>query len=191
MPYRRLPNTDIGRLFALDAAEFKANNTDPLNLAFSSATKTRLDTFLPNFRTQMGDRNEALAKQTAATLAATTAKQTQKMFNSHFIQVFNMGVLRGVHPASERAYFNLDVNTGYVPSMTNETDINNVADEIVDGEATRVANGGTAMANPSAAEVDAVHTDWDTKRATQSTERDQYDQELEDVEACETKPMTS
>ena len=66
MPSRRLPDTDVGRLQALQTASDKAATVPAGQLAFSAATKTRLDTTLPQFRTEVGERGVALAWNTSA-----------------------------------------------------------------------------------------------------------------------------
>lgn len=185
MPTLDRPNTDVQRLQALGAAKTKydavvAAGGTP---AFSAATYARLNTFLPTFVTEMNQRGAALSGQTAASAAINPARQSTHMFISHFIQVFNLGVEREVYPASARAYYGLTVSTGNQPKLKTDEDLLQWANNIKDGEAARVAAGGTAMSNPTAAEVEAQLTALTPLLASLTTAKDAYDDEQEDVAA--------
>jgi len=183
MPFRRLPNTDAGRLQALQAASAKAATVPAGQLAFSAANKATLDTTLPLFGTEMAESGVALAGQTAATQAEDLQQARLTMWTSHFFQNLNMAIDRGVIPASARAFYLLDVSQESLPDMASETDLVLWAGRAVSGEAARVAAGGTAMPFPSATEVNTELTTYQTLRATQSTKKDTYAAEAEDVAA--------
>lgn len=183
MPRIYRPQTDFERLQALEAAKTKADATPAADLAFSADTLTRLNSFLPVFRTEMQQVGSALSAQTAATVIANAAKANTRMHISHFFQVFNLGVQRGVYTAQERAYFNLDVNSADLPRLVTEQEIATWGQRVATGDAARVAAGGAAMSNPTAAEVAAAHTAYVNAQASQSTKKDAYDHEQEDVEA--------
>ena len=183
MPFRQLPRTDAERLQALEAAAAKVATIPGGPWAISAATKTRLDTTLPQFRTEVTERGTALAGQTAATLAQDTQGRRTRMWTSHFYQNLNMGIDRGVFPASARAFYQLDVSQESLPSMSSEADLVLWAGRAVSGEAARIAAGGSAIPFPPIAEVSAELTLYQTLRAQQSTKKDAYDDEAEDVEA--------
>lgn len=183
MPRIYRPQTDFERLEALEAAKVKADVTAPADLAFSADTLTRLNTFLPSFRTEMQQVGSALSAQNAATVIANAAKANTKMFISHFFQVFNLGIQRGVYTADQRAHFNLDVNSADVPRLLTEQEIATWGQRIITGDAGRVTAGGAPMSNPTAAQVAAAHTTYINAQGDQSTKKDAYDHEQEDVEA--------
>ncbi len=183
MPVISRPDTNQKRLMALQTAKTKADNTAPGDLAFSAATLTRLNASLPVYETELQQEGSALSAQVAASNTAISAKARLKMFISHFFQVFNFGVSRGVYTADQRAHFNLDVSSDDLPRLITEQEIANWGAQIVSGDAARVAAGGAAMANPSAAQVGAEHTLYVAAQADQSTKKDAYDEEQEEVAA--------
>jgi len=183
MPTIKNPESDDQLLQALEAAKHKADITLPGNLAFSAATLTRLLGFLPNFRQQMQERGVALSWQATASGLAVKAKWKLRLFIRHFIRVFNFGIEREVYTAEQRPYYQLDVNQEGLPTLNTEQEIQMWGDRVVEGEATRVAAGFAPMSNPSAAEVAVVLGNYTTLQGDQSTKKDVYDHEQEDVAA--------
>ncbi|MCW5906907.1 MAG: carboxypeptidase regulatory-like domain-containing protein [Chitinophagales bacterium] len=187
MPTINRPRTNLERLKALQAAKAKADVTSATDLAFSAETLTRLTAFLPTFQTEMQEVGSALSAQSAATVTANAAKAAARMHISHFFQVFNLGIQRGIYSAQQRAHFNLDVNSADLPRLVTEQEIATWGQRIVTGDAARTAVGGAAMSNPTAAEVATVHSAYIAAQSTQSTLKDAYDHEQEDVQALETE----
>jgi hypothetical protein len=183
MPYRRLPNTDEQRLLALQLAFNKSqiggtNAVSPI----LAATLTQLAAFLPDYERQLTERGMALRGQALGTSHKEVAKATGQMYISHFIQVFNLAVARGVYSAADRAYYQLDVNQESVPQLSAEGDVLIWLERIVQGENARMQAGGQEMSNPSAGEVLAAKEAFDLAMGEASTAKDQYDKEAEDVE---------
>lgn len=77
----------------------------------------------------------------------------------------------------------MDVSQTTLPQLSSDAELTMWADRIVSGEAARTAAGGTALPFPTVAEVDAELTQYKSLRADQSTKKDAYDSEQEDVEA--------
>ena len=92
---RQLPASNISRLKALYHAKDK-NAAMGLGSFLTTATQTRLSNILPLYDAACDD--IPIKKQARITL--TTKKENAKlvcgMYASHFIQVFNFGVARGV-----------------------------------------------------------------------------------------------
>ena len=185
MPRIYRPQSNFERLEALETAKTKADATPAADLAFSADTLTRLNNFLPIFRNEMQQLGSALSAQTAATVIANGAKANTRMFISHYFQVFNLGIQRGVYTAQERAYFNLDVNSADLPRLVTEQEIATWGQRIATGDAARVAAGGAAMSNPTTAEVAAAHAAYVAAQSDQSTKKDAFDHEQEDVNALD------
>ena len=181
MPTINRPRTAAERLQALEAAKAKADVTAPADLAITAATLAWLTTFLPLFRTELQQVGSALSAQSAATNVVEAAQPRMKIFISHFFQVFNLGITRGVYTADQRAHYMLNVNQVDLPRLRTEQEIATWGGRIVTGDAARVAAGGAAMANPSAAQVGAEHTLFVAAQGDQSTKKDAYDNEQEDV----------
>lgn len=182
MPVIDRPNTDVQRLQALEAAKLRADLIPPGDLPFSAATLAALLAFLPIFRTEMQQRGSALSAQAASTSVADAAKELLKMFISHFFQVFNLGIERNDYTADQRAHFQLNVNQEELPELSTEMQIHTWANRIVNGDAARVAAGGAAMSNPTAAQVGTKLTAYVTAQGAQSVKKGEYDLEQEDVE---------
>jgi hypothetical protein len=183
MPTINRPRTDLERLEALEAAKTKADNTAAADLAFSADTLNRLNLFLPDFRNEMQQAGSALSAQNNATVALQAAKYNSRTYTAHFIQVFNLGVARGVYTADQRAHFNLAINSADLPRLITEQEIATWGQRVITGDAARVAAGGAAMSNPTAAEVGTALTAYLAAQGNQSTKKDAYDHEQEDVDA--------
>jgi len=181
MPYRKLPNTDEGRAKALKNAKEKADNTDPTQWAIDAATKARVDAFLPDWEQELAERGEALSGQTQASREEDEAMAETNMYMSHFWQVFNFGIKRGEYSASDRAYYQAPVNNSEIPWELNESEILVWGKRLIDGEAKRTAAGSAAMVNPSIDDVSAKYDAFVAAHNVQSTAKDEYDKEQEDV----------
>ncbi len=182
MPYRKLPNSDAGRLDALRTAKTKADNTPLTELLFSEGNYSNLKTFLPSFQKETDERGTALSAQSEATIGKAEAEEKTKLYVSHFYQVFNFGIARGKYKVSERAFFQLDVSQETVPDLKTAERLKTGAENIIKGDALRVAAGGAEMANPSKAEVEIVYNEYLAKLADQSTKKDVFEKEQKDVD---------
>ncbi len=182
MPYRRLPTTDVQRTNALTTAKETADTTDPAEWAISPETKTRIDTILPLWKKEVAERGEALSGQLEASSEEDAAQTFCALNCVHFIQVFNLGITRGVYKESDRAFYGIDGNDANVPRITTEADTTRWAEAIITGDAKRITAGGAAMANPSVTDVETALEDWTAKHTAQGGKKRKYDKEQEDVE---------
>jgi len=153
MPYRRLPNTDVARLKALNQAYQKGKELPPFKLAFSQVTYNRLQSFLPNF-----DNAIRLYKSTCDTTIAKNKEyptnfRKAKLYISHFIQVMNMSIARGELYANTRTFFGIDEHDSKVPEMNTDADVIKWGKQVIAGESERMKRGMTPIANPSIALV--------------------------------------
>lgn len=181
MPYRKLPESALGLQKGMEDAESKST-TSPDD-AISADTLVQLGIVKPQYNAKIADMNAAKQEQVEASLEEDETLRICRMFVSHFLQVFNLGVHRGVHPASARAFYGLDVNQEELPSLTKENDVIHWALQIKNGEAARVAAGGTAMTNPTAAEVETSYNNYKAKHDVQSDLKDVFDDEQQEVAA--------
>jgi hypothetical protein len=183
MPFRKLPNTDGGRFGSLRVTFNKTATTPPEQLAISEELRTRLNTFYPKFKKEIDERGEALSMQSGATNARYEAEAKCRLFVSHFIHVFNLGVARGVYPVQDRGYYQLDVSQESVPNLNGEENLCKYAEAILAGDIKRVANGGVPMTNPSKDDVKLVFDDYQARLNEQSAKKDNFDKEQKDVDA--------
>lgn len=183
MPFRRLPDSDPTRVAALDAAFQKWSTTDPAARAFPQGVYDRLAPALTDFKRETGEAASALSGQTQQTGTADTSYLALHQSVSHFIQVFNLAVARGVFPRSDRAHYQLDVSSAVVPDLSSQSAVTTWAGHLIQGEAARVAAGGPPMAMPTLAEVEVALEAYQTASASQSTAKDTFDDEQADVAA--------
>lgn len=172
MPTRRLPNSTATVIRTLITAR-DAWKQFPNNRLITAAHWAKLDdtnaqSFLSRLLKEAGDVPNALAAQAPLTSAFTQALDRLTLFVSHFHQVYDLGVARGVFTAGGRAHYDRDVTATALPDLSSITAVLEAASKIAPGEAARKAAEGAAhvpMALPSAAEVAAAHADAAAKRA--------------------------
>lgn len=181
MPFRQIPQSVIGFQKAFEDAESKSSSSpDPAILA---PTLAQLGVIKPQYNTEIAEMDAARQVQVNASLEEDETLGICRMHISHFLQVFNLGVHRGVHNASERAFYGLDVSQEELPSLTKENDVIHWALQVKEGEAARVLAGGTAMVNPSALEVETAYNNYKAKHDIQSEKKDAFDSEQQEVAA--------
>ncbi|MEO5714274.1 MAG: hypothetical protein ABIT37_12375 [Luteolibacter sp.] len=182
MPFRQLPASDSTRSQALGAGLKKSAAVTGTARLISADTATRLATFVPKWEKEVTERADALGKQTAVTTALNLAGDKLRTTVSHFIQVFQFGVARGVFSPSGRAVYDLSVNEETVPGIVSEADLLLWADRIIKGDVRRVASfSEPAMAMPSAADVSTGLTAYNTELTLQTAAKDSLESEQSDV----------
>ncbi|MCL5027702.1 MAG: hypothetical protein M1480_01645 [Bacteroidetes bacterium] len=182
MPYRELPKSDAGKEDALQIIYGLADAKPASELAFSQANGDKVKVFYPIFKKEIKERGNALSAQSEATTVRAAAEGKCKTYVSHFYQVFNLGVDRDEHKASERAFYKLDVSQETVPLLNNADDIRRNAENIITGEAERVNAGGAPMSNPSKDQVEAAYNDFAAKLKDQTDKKSTYSKEQKDVD---------
>lgn len=185
MPSRRLPKTDDQRTDALNKAFGKWNTTASADRAITIPHFTTLSTQRTAWNTAIAARANALAAQVAATKVADPLLARVKMFDSHFIQVYNLAIARGVFPAETRTFYGLDVSSDKVPPLLSQDDIVRWANQLVDGEVARFAANPSQppMAMPAAGDVHDDLYNYGIAAMTQSAAKDAYDRAEEAVAA--------
>lgn len=177
------PETDAQRVKAMQAAKAKYDATPATQRAFGADTYTRLVDFLPPYLIEIQERGTALSQQSQAVSAINPQRRKLRLYVSHFIIGLDNAILREELPASDRAYYQLAVSGGAMPKLTTDEDLILWANNIISGEATRVTAGGTALSNPTAAQVQANLTTFQPLYDTLSARKSAYDSEQEDVAA--------
>jgi hypothetical protein len=182
MPFRQLPASDPTRSQALGAGLKKSAAVTEAACLISADTAARLTAFVPRWDKEVTERADALGRQTSITTALNLAGGELRMTVSHFIQVYQLGVARGIFSPSGRAVYDLSVNEETVPSLASEADLLLWADRIIKGDARRVANfSEPAMAMPSAADVSAALATYETELNLQTAAKDSLESEQSDV----------
>ncbi len=153
MPYRRLPNTDKARLRAIEAALNQGKILAPSQLAFSYLSLMELQSVYPLLSGANLQLNRAKETQFSNSKEYNELYRRAKLYVSHFIQVLNFAIAREDVPSKVRAFYGLKVDQERMPTLTKEEHIFKWGRKLIDGEAERLAQGGTAFYNPSVALV--------------------------------------
>ncbi len=126
----------------------------------------------------------AIGEQGTATDAFSAARKRPAMFVSHFHQVYDLGVARDVFTAAGRSYYGRSISDTTIPDPGDDDDLADALDAIIKGEPDRQAAEGVsfvAMGNPSAAQVVAVRTTFNTARNPKSLALQKTDREREEA----------
>lgn len=153
MPYRRLPNTDSSRLKALNSAHYMGKELPPFKLAFSQKNYQRVQSIIPAFENAITFYRQTYSTQVKKNPEYSKALKMARLYISHFIQVMNMGILRGDLKKDMRKYYGLESSGNRIPPLNTEADIIKWGKKIIDGEHERISRGGTPMSNPTIAVV--------------------------------------
>lgn len=169
MPSRRLPNTTPTVVRALKAARDEWKNTPiAADRAISADQWAQLDDTVPTslLNRFLGDVSAvdlAEAQQAPLVSAESHAAAKLTMGISHFHQVLDLGVARGIFSAGARGYYGRDITATSIPNLSSYAAIAEAGAAVVSGEAARQTAEGAAyvpMALPSAAEVGTLLTQF-------------------------------
>ncbi|MDR2039833.1 MAG: hypothetical protein LBQ60_18070 [Bacteroidales bacterium] len=153
MPYRRLPNTDVARLKALNQAFLKGKELPPFKLAFSQSTFNRVQGFLSHFESTVRLYKNTYASTVAKNKEYPSSYKKVKLYISHFIQVMNMAIARGELPNSIRSFYGIKEHDNKVPEMNTEAELIKWGEQVISGEMERVRKGMSPITNPTIAVV--------------------------------------
>jgi hypothetical protein len=153
MPYRRLPNTDQARLRALRTTieQSEKLHFDAQIVSYKTLHETK--TYLGLFEKQLAQYQQTLETQIAANKRYLHILHNARLYISHFIQVFNLSVIRGDIKLEHKSFYHLDPNMHNVPDLSSESALLQWGQCIIDGESERVKQGGLPIYNPTIAKV--------------------------------------
>lgn len=157
MPYRRLPNTDQARIRALKSAVEKGDVYNVRDLAITLHTLFEARNFLRKFEAAQIYYTQCYENQSNAGRKHQANVKIARLYVSHFIQVLNLAVLRDEIKESHKNMYGLP-KSNTVPDLVSETTLVEWGRKIIDGEQTRISNGGIPIYNPTIARV-KVHYD--------------------------------
>ena len=180
MPYRRLPNTDLARLHALQNALRRAQEADYTEQVLPYKLQNDTQRFLAQFENAVLRSKDNYTSKVNANKQYRHIVQNARMYISHFIQVLNLAVIRGEIKKDLKLLYGLDPHQHIVPDLSTEEYLLEWGKKIIEGEQKRMANGGFPIYNPAINKV-KVHYDifCDHQRQhvfhVQNTERVQGD----------------
>jgi len=158
MPYRRLPKTNNARLLALRTAVEKDEQL-PYNqkvLALNLFIEARV--FTNNFEQKLLQYQNKLTTRIDASKHYQQSLNQARMYISHFIQVFNLAVIRGDIKKENKSLYGLDESENNVPNLATDDNVLFWGAKIIEGEEMRTQNGGIPIYNPPINKV-RVHYD--------------------------------
>lgn len=182
MPYRRLPNTDQARLRALRAAieqADKVNNFGDQVVAFKTILEAK--SYLTIFEKQLIQYQQTLENQVLANKKYQQIVHNARLYISHFIQVFNLSVIRGDIKKEHKLFYQLDPNVHTVPDLSTESALLNWGKCIIDGENERLRNGGLPIYNPTIAKVKVHYEVFKEYKSTQKLHQNSTTRSWEDL----------
>ena len=153
MPYRRLPNTDLARLRAIEAGLELGKRTALKQLAFNQQTLEKLQQFYPNFLGAIRQLNISKQNQFDRSKEYGEIFRKSKLYLSHFLQVVNFAIAREEMKPEVIEFYGLKVNSKATPPLNLEAHILTWGERIIDGEQKRIMKGGSPIYSPSIALV--------------------------------------
>ena len=120
MPYRRLPNTDLARLHALQNAIQRAQTADYTEQVIPYKTLSEAQRFLVQFENVVMQSKDNYKSSVTANKQYRHIVQNARMYISHFIQVLNLAVIRGEIKREQKLLYGLDPHQHIVPDLSTE-----------------------------------------------------------------------
>lgn len=149
MPYRRLPNTDMARLHALQYALQKAQGADFNEMVLPYKVQSEAQRFLVQFENAVMQSKDNYTSTVNANKKYRHIVQNARMYISHFIQVLNLAVIRGEIKKEQKVLYGLDPHAHVVPDLSSDDYLMEWGQKIIEGEQKRMAQGGFPIYNPA------------------------------------------
>ena len=181
MPYRRLPNTDQARLRALRTAILQEDKQNYGDQIVSYKTINEAKTYLSGFEKQLVQYQQMLESQVSANRHYQQIVHNARLYISHFIQVFNLSVIRGDIKKEHKLFYNLDQNVHTVPDLSTEGALINWGKCIIDGENERLRSGGLPIYNPTIAKVKVHYEIFKEYKSNQKLHQSTTNRNWEDL----------
>jgi len=187
MPYRRLPNTDQARLRALRTSILEADKQNYGEQVISYKTINEAKTYLNIFEKQLFQYQQTLESQVSANKRYQQIVHNARLYISHFIQVFNLSVIRGDIKKDHKLFYQLDPNVHTVPDLSTEAALLHWGKCIIDGENERLRNGGLPIYNPTIAKVKVHYEVFKEYKSTQKLHQNTTNRNWEDLASLREK----
>ena len=187
MPYRRLPNTDQARLRALRDSIHQMELLTFGKQIVTYKTLHEAKTYLSVFEKQLAQYQQTLDSQVTANKRYQQIVHNARIYISHFIQVFNLSVIRGDIKKDHKIFYQLDPDVHNVPDLSTEAALLNWGKCIIDGENERIRNGGLPIYNPAIAKVKVHYELFKEYKSTQKLYQSTTNRNWEELVAMRQK----
>jgi hypothetical protein len=181
MPYRRLPNTDQSRLRALRTAILQEEKRGFNNHIIAFKTILEAKNFLSQFEKQQLQYQQTLESQINANKRYQQIIHNARLYISHFIQVFNLAVIRGDIKKEHKLFYGLDPEVHNVPDLSTESALLKWGKAVVEGENERIRNGGLPIYNPAIAKVKVHYEVFKEYKSTQKIHQNTTTRQWEEL----------
>ena len=181
MPYRRLPNTDQARLRALRTAILQSDRQNYGELVVPYKIIHEAKTYLSIFEKQLVQYQQTLESQVSANKRYQQIVHNARLYISHFIQVFNLAVIRGDIKKDHKLFYQLDPDIHNVPDLSTEAALIHWGKCIIDGENERIRNGGLPIYNPAIAKVKVHYEVFKEYKSTQKIHQNTTNRNWEEL----------
>lgn len=168
MPYRRLPNTDQARLRALRTAIRRGSQQTYNEQVITFASVREAENFLNVFEKQSILYKQTFENQVNANKKYQQVLSNVRMYISHFLQVFNLSVIRGEIKKEHKLLYQLNPDVHNLPDLSTEAAILEWGQNVITGENERVRHGGLPIYNPTIAKV---HVHYEMFKEYKSSQR--------------------
>ena len=169
MPYRRLPNTDAARIKSLKCALEQDLQLPFPERKISVEIMEVAGVFLSAFENAHAEYERAFKAQIHANKAFQELAKNAKLYISHFIQVFNLAVVRKEINSELKSLYGLAPKSQHVPELSSDTLVLEWGEKIIQGEKARIEKRGTPLYNPTIAKVQVHHDMFKTAYHQQKT----------------------
>lgn len=187
MPYRRLPNTDQSRLRALRMAISAEEMVQFSQRIISYKSILEAQNFLSVFEKQLRQYQHSLENQIHANKRYLQIIHNARIYISHFIQVFNLSVIRGDIRKEQKRLYQLDPDSHTVPDLSTEHAILHWGKCIIEGENERIRGGGLPIYNPAIAKVNVHYEVFREYKSSQKIYQSNTNKQWEDLVQLRTR----
>lgn len=156
MPYRKLPNTDLSRINALETALERCQRENIPGIVIPTLYIQEMKGFLPGFKSAQLAYQQALDQQQQSSLKYQKKFNVARMYVSHFLQVFQFCILRKEFLPEIRSLYKLPIDSSNLPELSTEAQLLECCAHVIEGERIRTSQGGVPIYNPTIAKVN-VH----------------------------------
>ena len=189
MPFKRPCRSDDEIIAALTKAVEKHGTMAVDVIVLLVATVTGMILTQTTLSAQLFQRLTAQNAYSRATTALNALRDNTRLYLSHFIQSFNMGVARGLFPESDRLFYGLDIHSGSVPDISSDDKMILWGNRILTGDPARVLNGGAAMDMPTKVQFAAYFDPFLLAHTAQLAAKEDYETAQQAVAASRAPAM--
>lgn len=153
MPYRRLPNTDAARVYALQKAVEMEGYRENGELVLSYETTQQAKEFLLQFKRAHDKYLSCHDLHSKSSKSYGKELYLARLYVSHFIQVLNMTIMRGELKKEIKEAYGLPIDSYTSPDLQPESAVQEWGAKIIPAEEERTRKGGVPIYSPTIAKV--------------------------------------